>query len=154
VAGAAAADTQSSAVPAEQPVVTQEAVPVVELSADTSALVLTETAGVPLVDPQVVNIATTDAEVIETTEAETAAEVNSELAAEGGEYLVSAAASAEDYEAPGHSYGSTSDNIKTPTGGLMSRASHGNEDQPLSYALVLALVALIGLVPVSRRNIF
>jgi hypothetical protein len=67
-------------------------------------------------------------------------------------YAVSAAIKTG-YELPGgHGYapGATQRVAEDNPEGAVS--GNSSDEQPLSYALVLALIALIGLVPVSRRN--
>lgn len=144
LAGPAVAEDVNSALTAEQPVVVNESGPAVDLTAETSALVLTETASVPLAAPEVVDIAAT-----ETPADVTIAEIKSE--AGQGEYLVSASVDPGQYSLPGHAVDkSRSDKLTTATAGMRN---HGQDDQPLPYALILALIALVGLVPVSRRNL-
>jgi hypothetical protein len=146
LAGPAVAEDVSSALTTEQPVVVNESGPAVDLVAETSQLVLTETTGIALAAPEVVDIAARDTAAVVT------APENKSDAGQSDEYLVSASVDPREYSLPGQDFDKPR-NVKVAkvTGGVST--SHGQDDQSLPYALILALIALIGLVPVSRRNL-
>lgn len=79
------------------------------------------------------------------------AAVTNAPAEQDGNYIVSASIDPEQYALPGKVHvGEAADNNAAAS----RESSAGKDDRPVPYALVLALIALVSLVPVSRRRNF
>lgn len=160
VPGVIAADTPSA--PALQ---TNDKLPVVSASLEKSTVVSSPAQEMPPLTAESVEIATTAAHSPDVGAKATNVlrqipnqldEVGLSAQSERVEpYSISASLTPADYMLPGHApdkVDRVGQDAKDDTGGNTAVVGENDDQQQLPYALVLALMAIIGLVPVSRRN--